>query len=293
MNQNNIKNILTFISESVEKSAQEWKEDKPKLEKPFSKVSDTGSPEMKDAKGNYSKVNQTTAAKKIPTKPAFSSIKDPGSNGGATGIKGSGKPKEVKLESKGNITKESKKCPHCNKEINEAFGGSDNTPKSEYVITYKDEKKKPETKKLSATEFEKMKKDVKVKSVKHKAVAKAQEKKSLKESMQLNFQDLENDITEYIIKNLPANLNRKKIIKDLITLISENSYDEIDECLTEDDDMNLEEDTRAEREFKGENPALREVEKIEEGILSKVDRKKVKELREAIEKATGKKVIYK
>lgn len=92
------------LSEAVDKEMPKWTDAKPKTEVKAGKVSDTGSHEMENAEANYSSVSATGGAKKIETKPAFSSVKDPGSNGGATGVKGSGKAKEVKLKESVEIT---------------------------------------------------------------------------------------------------------------------------------------------------------------------------------------------
>lgn len=78
-----IKRILEAIETSVDKESNpDWKENKPKLEKPFGKVSDSGDHEMANAKANYASVKDG-GAKKLNTEPAFSKIKDPGANGGA------------------------------------------------------------------------------------------------------------------------------------------------------------------------------------------------------------------
>lgn len=87
----NIK-LIKRVLEALEKSV-DWKEEKPKLEGTFGKVSDGGDHEMKNAKANYASVKDG-GAKKVETKPAFSSVKDPGTNGG--GAKTNAKPGTVK-----------------------------------------------------------------------------------------------------------------------------------------------------------------------------------------------------
>ncbi len=87
--------LIRKILEALEKSVdtKDWKEEKPDLEKPYGKVSDGGDHEMKNAKDNYASVKDG-GAKKIETKGAFSSIKDPGTNGGAKTNATPGKPKD-------------------------------------------------------------------------------------------------------------------------------------------------------------------------------------------------------
>lgn len=96
-NEKNIRKILNALSEAVDKEMPKWTDAKPKTEVKAGKVSDTGSHEMENAEANYASVKDA-GVKKIETKPAFSSVKDPGANGGATGVDGSGKPKVVKLK---------------------------------------------------------------------------------------------------------------------------------------------------------------------------------------------------
>ena len=101
-----IKRILEAIEKSVD--MEEWKEEKPKLEKPFGKVSDGGDHEMKNAKSNYAMVKDG-GSKKVETKPAFSSVKDPGTNGGAKTNAKPGTPKDpFKVDTKSEM-KEGKK----------------------------------------------------------------------------------------------------------------------------------------------------------------------------------------
>jgi len=89
-----IKKILEAIEAKVD---SEWKDDTTKLQGKFGKVSDTGTHEMKDATANYDSVKGGTAAKKMETKPGFSKVTKGAGEGGATGVDGQGKPKEVKL----------------------------------------------------------------------------------------------------------------------------------------------------------------------------------------------------
>ena len=97
-NLGNIKKILGFLSEAADKEMPEWSDAKPATEKgTFGKISDTGSHEMANADANFATVKDK-AVPKLNTKPAFASVKDPGSNGGATGVVGKGKAKEVKLK---------------------------------------------------------------------------------------------------------------------------------------------------------------------------------------------------
>lgn len=82
INEKAIRRILTALSEAVDKE-NGYTEVKPDIEKgEYKKVSDTGNHEM-DADPSFSSVTDTKGAKKIETKPAFSSIKDPGADGGA------------------------------------------------------------------------------------------------------------------------------------------------------------------------------------------------------------------
>lgn len=105
--------LIRRILEAIEKSVdmEEWKEEKPKLEGTFGKVSDSGNHEMKNAKDNYANV-KGSGSKKIETTPAFSSIKDPGTNGGAKTNAKPGSPKDpFKVDTKSEMKEGSDKTP--------------------------------------------------------------------------------------------------------------------------------------------------------------------------------------
>lgn len=87
-----IKSILEAIEKAV---MAEYKEEKPKTQAAFASIKETGEFEMEE--NDFSKVTDA-APKKVETKPKFPTVSNNGAKGGATGVDGSGKVKEVKLE---------------------------------------------------------------------------------------------------------------------------------------------------------------------------------------------------
>lgn len=83
------------ILEAIDKAVDAETKPKPKTQGAFSSVKETGEFEMDE--NDFTKVSDK-APKDMETKPTFPKVSDKGSKGGATGVKGDGKPKEVKLE---------------------------------------------------------------------------------------------------------------------------------------------------------------------------------------------------
>jgi hypothetical protein len=91
-----IKKILEAIEKSVDTEMVEWSDAKPATEEKFDKATEGTHKEM-DADPKFDSVKDS-GAKKMETKPSFPAVKKGEGKGGATGVKGDGKAKEVKLE---------------------------------------------------------------------------------------------------------------------------------------------------------------------------------------------------
>ena len=94
---NAIKKILEAIEKAVDsETLADFTAPEPKTEESFDTVKDGGKHDMEKGK-NFDKV-QSQSPKKMETKPSFGKVSDKGVEGGATGVDGAGKAKEVKLE---------------------------------------------------------------------------------------------------------------------------------------------------------------------------------------------------
>lgn len=240
-----IHKILTVLAEAADKALEKegWKDAKPKTEdKSFGKVTDGGDSEM-DAEPKFSDVSKTTGAKKMETKPAFSSIKDPGSNGGATGVQAKGKPKEVKLkeseENDKDVIEENELLAEISRNMRELTTGSP----------------------------------------------------ALKESSDDDANSITVDLGFLRDQLFNDTSFPEELIEKVISVVRDSNVENI----MSNDDLVVTEN-RNQRLIKG-NPALREDDGFEssdimESKLSPKHKAKARQVREAIEMLTGKRVVY-
>lgn len=251
-----IKKILEAIEVKVD---SEWESTTPKLQGKFGKVTDGGEHEMENATANYDSVKGGPEAKKIETKPSFGKVTNGNAKGGATGVNGQGKPKEVKLEAPEKMNKVMGEFKHGTLKTN--AGKKVTNPKQAVAIGYSESKNE---------------------SV-------VVDKKQLKEFEQQQQGKILVDLG-FLQDSL---YNDESIPEELIPTIMSHVNMSVEEEM--DEPENLEEISTNVKKLTDRNPAINEnndIKKIEEK-LSAENKIKAKKLREAIEKITGKKVVYK